>query len=120
VGIIKGIGVAEGPVVFMQDILTNGVNEGSEALGLAYAAFFPQRRNNPNKCVLAEVIDAVGGNGAGAHHDPEKGPKIANKMLLRGEIALAEPFDIPLVEREEFQAPSGVLTGLGQVLGRGV
>lgn len=106
---LKGLGPVQIPGVLVQHVLTDRVNESTEAFGLANSAVAPKDGDHPHKSLLPHVIHAFGRKVPGAQHDAQDTAKIGCEMLLGRRFSVPETIYIRLVEREKFQIVPSLL-----------
>ena len=87
---LKGLGARAGAIELEQDIVTDRVDEGTEAFGLADGVLAAECGDHPGESFLAQFLDGVRRQKAGAELDFQKLLKIGDKVLLDWTIAIAQ------------------------------
>jgi hypothetical protein len=88
--------------VLQQDVIANGVDVGSEALGLENLSI-AQGDEKTGKGFLADIFDGFGRIKAGAQLDFDERAEIGGKMLLRAEVRSPQAAQIGFVKWLELQ-----------------
>src|ERR1700722_16126217 len=91
-----------GAVVFEQDVVTHGVDEGAEPVRLTKLSA-AQSDENPGKGFLAYVFNRLRRMQPGAKLELDQLTEVRHEMFLRAKVSRTESFDIGFVKRLELQ-----------------
>src|SRR5262249_31075523 len=91
------------PIVLLQNVVADGIDEGSQTARLAQTSIRTNSANDPCKGFLAEVIDDFRHKASRPKLQAKKAGKIVNKVGLRGSISLPEPPQVGFVKSKKFQ-----------------
>lgn len=86
-----------------EDIIADGIDEGSEAFRLSQCARLVQTSEDAGKGFLTHVLNCVGRLEPRAKLQMEQLGEVADEVLLGARIPGAEVFDVICIERMELQ-----------------
>src|ERR1700730_11047886 len=100
--VLERLASCRGTVVFQQNIGTNGVNEGSQALRLSDSPLLPEGGYHPYERFLSKLVHNLGSQHACPQLDSQKLVKIGDKVLFGRRISFAQTLDVGFVKSEQF------------------
>jgi hypothetical protein len=101
--VIERLGAGGGAVVLEEDVIANGIDEGTETFRLAQGAGFSKAGKDAGKCLLAHVLNRLGGLQPRAELQMKQFGEVTNEMLLCAVVPSAESFDVCGIERMKLQ-----------------
>jgi hypothetical protein len=91
------------PIVFQKNVVTDGIDEGTQAFRFADRAVGTDGTNYARERFLTEIIDCFGWKTAGAQLQLEQLREIGDEMSLRRRVSFTEALKIGLVKVKKFQ-----------------
>lgn len=86
-----------------ENIVADGIDEGSETLGLAQCAGLTQPGKNTGKSLLTHILDSLGRLQPRAEFQMEQLSEIADEVLLGPRVPGTEVFDVSRIECMKLQ-----------------